>query len=89
MKKILLPFILLMLAGCSATGLPEMTYMDKNSRGISILNVKKEEHVKAYREAEKHCAKYFKVPRIIQSSVQLEKTDVPMSTIIFECLKAN
>ena len=89
MKKILIPFTLLFLSACASTPPAVMTAMDKNSVGISIINVKKEEHVKAYRIAEKHCAKYYKVPRIIQSSIQLEKSDVPKSTIIFECLKAN
>jgi hypothetical protein len=42
-------------------------FVNKSPRGISILNIMKEECSKAYLAAEKHCAKYYKVPRIIKS----------------------
>ena len=68
-----------------------MLFSNKNPRGISILNVSKDDRVKAYREAEKHCAKYSKVTRIIKNEKQEQPADEEiyrdLSTIIFECLK--
>ena len=51
-----------------------MKFVNKSPRGISILNIMKEERSKAYQAAEKHCAKYYKVPRIIKSVEQLNES---------------
>lgn len=66
-----------------------MKFMSVSPNGLSILNVDKTERVEAYRLAEKHCAKYSKVPRVIESYNQLEKTDIPLTTMIFQCLRVS
>lgn len=89
MYKFILLITVLSLTACSATDSEGMIFSNKNPRGISVLNVVKEERVKAYREAEKHCAKYSKVPRVLKSDAQAVKDEyqAAMMTIIFECLK--
>ena len=64
-----------------------MKLMALSPDGISIMNIDKSERVEAYRLAEKHCAKYSKVPRLIESSQQLEKSDIPLLRMNFECLR--
>ena len=90
MYKLVLTFSFFSLFACSAPQMG-MKNMNESPRGISILNIKstKEERVKAYRAAEKHCAKYYKVPRILNSikQEQDEEFQTPMHTSNFECLK--
>ena len=83
MYKLILLIAISSLAACSATS-DGMKYANKSPRGISILNISKKEHAKAYRIAEKHCAKYYKVPRILKTTGQEES---PGTTMVFECLK--
>lgn len=89
MKKLIFFFLPLVLSACSATNDMGMKITNKNPRGISFVNVVKEDRVKAYREAEKHCAKYYKVTRKLKSDTQEQKDEIEaaMSTISFECLK--
>lgn len=90
MYKLVLTFIFFSLFSCS-TAKTGMKNMNESPRGISIINIKstKQERVKAYRTAEKHCAKYYKVPRILHSikQEQDEEFQTPMHTTNFECLK--
>ena len=83
MHKLILLIAISSLAACSATS-DGMKYANKSPRGISILNIDKADHAKAYRLAEKHCAKYYKVPRILKTSRQ---SDSLGTTMAFECLK--
>ncbi len=83
MYKLILLITISSLAACSATS-DGMKYANKSPRGISILNIDKADHAKAYRLAEKHCAKYYKVPRILKTSRQ---SDSSGTTMVFECLK--
>jgi len=90
MKNLTLTFALvatLLLSGC-ATEVP-MKLQDKSPRGITIVNSIDGKQAKAFRSAEKHCAKYYKVPRILQIKPQIKESEKAMNTIIFECLKAN
>ena len=76
-----------MVACSSPPQVEAMKFMNVSPGGISILNVDEEEKVEAYRMAEKHCFKYGKVPRLIESSRQLERSDIPLSTMVYECLR--
>lgn len=86
MYKALLLAVTLLLSACSATdnGLKKV---DQSSRGISIINVKTNDRTKAYRIAEKHCAKYSKVPLLVKSTPQSEDSPIAMMTRKFECLR--
>lgn len=86
MRKVILLITFFSLAACSITG-TGMKYENKSPRGISILNIIKEDRVKAYRIAESHCAKYYKVPRVLSSSIQPDDSVIPMTMMVFECLK--
>ena len=89
-KLVLTTFSFFSLFACST---PQMgtKSMHESPQGISIINIKstKEGSVKAYRAAEKHCAKYYKVPHILNSRKQEqdEEYQTPMHTTNFECLK--
>lgn len=87
--KLLLIAAALSLSACSATDTYGIKFMNKSPRGISIKNVLKEERVKAYRSAEKHCAKYYKVTRMLKSIEQEQEDELAAakSTMVFECLK--
>ena len=89
MKILITAAILLSLVSCSSTDVEGMKFTNKTPRGISILNIIKEEHSRAYQSAEKHCAKYYKVPRILKTVVQEAQyeTQSTMRTINFECVK--
>ena len=88
MNKFILLIVILSLAGCSTPPqVAAMKIMNATPIGISILNVDNSERVEAYRIAEKHCAKYQKVPRLLDSSKQLEKSDIPLSTMVYQCLR--
>lgn len=78
----------LFLSGCATD--VGMKIQDKSPRGITIMNSIEGERAKAFRAAEKHCAKYYKVPRIFHIKPQLVgESEKVMNTIIFKCLKAN
>jgi len=78
----------LLLSGCGIDG--AMKIQDKSPRGITVMNSVEGERAKAFRAAEKHCAKYYKVPRILHiKPQQLEESEKIINTIIFKCLKAN
>ena len=89
MKILILLSTLLSLLSCSSTDVEGMKLTNKTPKGISILNITKEEYSKAYQTAERHCAKYYKVPRILKTVKQelKDEFDTPMRTINFECVK--
>ena len=90
MKKItatLTLFAIFSLLGCSSS--TPLKLMDKSPRGVSVMNNAYGERAKAYRAAEKHCAKYYKVPRILKTKRQTGKTGKRLSTVFFECLHPN
>ena len=70
-----------------------MKIENNSARGITILNIIKEENSKAYRLAEKHCVKYFKVPGIIKSPDQKTElqyeSKISMRTTVFDRLKSS
>ena len=66
MKILITAAILLSLVSCSSTDVEGMKFTNKTPRGISILNIIKEEYSRAYQSADKHCATYYKVPRILK-----------------------
>ena len=79
--------ILLTLISCSSTD-TGIKLLNKSPRGITISNIVKEELSKAYQTAEKHCAKYYKVPRVLKTINQEEdELQDPMKTKFFECIK--
>ena len=86
MYKVLFLIAVFSFGACS-TASKGIKFVNKSPRGISILNIKKQEHSKAYQAAEKHCAKYFKVPRIIKSTQQHDAAENTMHTTVFEGLK--
>ena len=88
MKKILLLISLSSLAACSATD-GGMKFDNKGPRGIFISNITKADRVKAYRIAEKHCAKYSKVPRVVNTlNYELENDSATaMRTASYECVR--
>ena len=86
MKILIAAALLPTLISCSSTGIEGMKFTNKSPRGISILNVVKEERSRAYQSAEKHCAKYYKVPRVLKT-VKQESLDETQSTMNFECVK--
>jgi len=77
----------LFLSGCATD--VAMQLQDKSPRGITVVNNIEGKQAKAYRAAEMHCAKYYKVPRILQIKPQTEESEKALNTITFECLKAN
>ena len=89
MKILILATLLLSLISCSSTDVNGMKFTNKNPRGISILNIVKEERSRAYQSAEKHCAKYYKVPRVLKIVEQesVDETQSSMRTMNFECVK--
>lgn len=90
MYKVLLAISFFSLFSCSSQ-MVGMKNINESPKSISIINIKstKQERVRAYRAAEKHCAKYYKVPRILNSVKQEydEEFQTPMHTTNFECLK--
>jgi len=90
MKILILSAIFITLISCSSTKVG-MQFINKSPRGFEAINIKKEQYSKAYQAAEKHCAKYAKVPRILKTIKQEQNEDdfIPMQTITFECLKPN
>lgn len=88
MKKLILLAATISLVACSSTD-TGMKFSKQSPRGIQVSDIKKEDRVKAYRAAEKHCAKYSKVPRVSQTINQVHYEDIiiPMRTIKFECIR--
>lgn len=84
MKKLILFFTISLITACSSTD-SGMKYYNKSPRGITILNVYKESRSQAYQDAEKHCAKYSKVPRKRESTHYNEKK----ALLVFECIRPN
>lgn len=74
----------LSLSGC-ATKEP-MKFKDFSPRGITVTNIVKSERIQARLSAEKHCAKYFKVARVLSSKAATETT---MGSLVVECIKPN
>ena len=66
-----------------------MKFENKGPRGIFISNITKEDRVKAYRAAEKHFAKYSKVPRVLNTlNYELENNSTTaMRTASYECIR--
>lgn len=90
MKKLILSIAVITGVSCSSANI-SMQLTNKTPRGISIQNVVKKDRVKAYMAAEKYCAKYAKVPRVVSTITQEQTEDFTpeMSTINYECLKPN
>ncbi len=89
MNRFILLLSFSLLAACSAP-IKTLIQVGKSPNGITIENIIKKDHVKAYRLAEKHCAKYAKVPRALKSVDKEADDEVPVSmrTTSYECLKA-
>ncbi len=90
MKTLILSITAITIVSCSSANIT-MQLSNKTPRGVSINNVLKNEHSKAYMKAESYCARYAKVPRILTVVTQ-EKTEdftPDMATINYECLKPN
>lgn len=89
MNRFILLLSFSLLAACSAP-IKTLIQVDKSPNGITIENIIKEEHVKAYRLAEKHCAKYAKVPRVLKSMDKEadDESSISLRTTSYECLKA-
>ena len=85
MNKSLLLSLFITLAACSST--KPIQLLDGNSAGISVLNVTDQQRSQAYRMAEHHCAKYAKVPTLIETANQLGDDNEGMSTMVFHCLR--
>jgi len=85
MNKILLLIAISSLVACSSTK-TGMQFVDKTPRGLKVINIMKEQQSKAYQTAEKHCAKYSKVPRVLKRTKQVDESEIPMTTMIFECI---
>lgn len=88
MYKLILLIATFSLISCSSTD-TGMKFESKGPRGIFISNIMKKDHVKAYRTAEKHCAKYSKVPRIVKT-INYDTTEdspVAMRAESYECIR--
>ena len=75
------------LAACSSTdtGIKEF---ELSPRGISIANIYKEQRSRAYQAAEKHCAKYSKIPRKLKTIRETpDYAAEERVTFVFECVK--
>lgn len=75
---------ILLLSGC-ATKKP-MEFKDFSPRGITVTNIAKSERIQARLSAERHCAKYFKVARVLNSKAATESTT---GSLVVECIKPN
>ena len=78
----------LLLASCASTD-DGVNFINKSPRGITIINILKEDYSQAYQQAEKHCAKYSKVPRVLKKKIQSESYQAEKITLIMECLRPN
>ena len=85
MNKILLLIAISSMVACSSTN-TGMQFINKTQRGIKVINIMKEQQSKAYQTAEKHCAKYSKVPRVLKRIKQIDESEIPMTTMMFECI---
>ena len=88
-KLILILTILATLSLAACTTDTSMKMKDISSRGISITGIIPGNRSKAYRAAEKHCAKYYKVPRVLKSESQLHESEGTKVTMVFECVRQN
>ena len=87
MNKLTLISFLLVLTACSTPQVEAMKFKNPGPSGLSILNIDKTEHVEAYRIAEQHCAKYSKVTRLSKKFKQRNESDLPLTTMVFQCLR--
>lgn len=88
MRRKFIPVIIIFsLSACSATTTTGMQFMNKSPRGIKVINVTKELDSNAYQTAEKHCAKYSKVPRISKKTKQSAEYEIEKITIVFNCIR--
>jgi len=88
MNKLILLIAVSSLIACSSTD-TGMKFENTSPRGISISNVYKESRSRAYQEAEKHCAKYSKVPRKLRTLRESAEYDIEISKLVFECIRPN
>ena len=86
MNKLVLLLSVASLVACASTE-TGIKFSDKTPRGITVSNVYKENRSKAYQSAEKHCAKYSKVPRKLKTLRETDEYTVERVTIKFECIK--
>ena len=84
--KLILLAAVFSFSACSTT-MTGMQFKEKSPRGITVINVTKELDSRAYQTAEKHCAKYSKVPRILKHLTKIIEAEVTMKTIRFECIR--
>lgn len=75
---------ILAVSGCATDN--TMKFSDFSPRGITVSNIMKNERIQARLSAEKHCAKYFKVARVLSSKAATEYTK---GTLVVECIKPN
>ena len=88
MKTLILIIAAISAVSCSSPNIG-MQLTNKTPRGLSIKNVLKNERAKAFMSAEKYCAKYGKVPRVLKSITQeqTEEFTPDMLMINYECLR--
>ena len=86
MNKLVLLVAVSSLVACSSTN-TGIKFFNKSPRGITISNIYKEQRSQAYQSAEKHCAKYSKVPRKLKTLRESAEYDIERVTIIFECIR--
>lgn len=82
-------FLLSTLSLLSACSSVPMQGINKGPRGITIINIQKQERNKAYREAERHCAKYSKVPLVVKVVKQDADSEYAIDhlSIMYDCLR--
>ena len=86
MNKLVLLISAATFVACSSTD-TGIKFFNKSPRGITISNIYKEQRSQAYQSAEKHCAKYSKVPRKLKTLRETKDYDVDRVTMMFECIR--
>ena len=89
MKKtiLFLASLSITVTACSSTDTGLKSF-NTSPRGISISNVYKAQRSRAFQTAEKHCAKYSKVPRRLKTIRETASYTTERMTIVYECVKA-
>ncbi len=89
MDKVFLLIVFVTLAACAAA--PQHMQVEKAvASGMTIHNIPKGKKAKAFRMAEKHCAKYNKAAQTRQviRTQEADEYQPELSTMIFSCLRA-
>jgi len=87
MNKLTLISLLLILSGCSTPQVEAIRFKNAGPSGLSIVNIDQTERIEAYRIAEQHCAKYSKVTRLTKKFKQRNESDLPLTTMVFQCIR--